>query len=237
MSRLTLIFNTLRGAQSIYDLYLTHPPRTEHELLQLPLIQYSEFVRCLGDVPTCLKHKHASVLVSTLPQVHKLVKQCDAPPIPLKTPSLLHTFALASQWCERMLRAQGKLLSVRKARRIIEKHWVSDNVPDNVLNLVRNVFREPIPPGIEPLAVLDYVHTRVQPQNQITPKQVLEVMETMANDHERARRLFTFASRWARCRLPDQPLFACIPDANSLWNMLAIFMNGNCNLQEILNMQ
>ena len=237
MSRLTLVFNTLRGARSIYDLYVTPQPLTEHELLQLPLVQYSNVVGCLGDVPKCLKHKHASILVTELPEVHKLVSQCDAPPIPVKANTLLHMFAVSAQWCESMIRAQGKLLSARKAKRIIEKHWVSNKVPDTVLNVARAVFREPIPPGIEPLAVLDYMHTRVMPQNWLTPKQVLTVMEEMAHEHERARRLFTFTAKWARNRLPDQPLFACIPDTDSLWNLLAIFMNGNCNLQQIINMQ
>lgn len=234
MSRLTIIFNTRRGARSIYDLFLTNPPRTEAELLSVPLVQYSSVIRAVGDVPACLKHKHASLLVEELPQIHKLVQRSTAPHIPLKHPSLLHTFAIAAQYSEEMLRTDGKLLSVRKAKRVLKNHWVSDTVSDAVLQAVRTVFREPLPKGIEHLAVIDYLHTRTQPHKQLTPKQVLQTLEDMAIKYERARTLFAFTAAWARNRLPGQPLFACVPDYNSLYNLLSIFMNGDCNLQQIL---
>jgi len=237
MSRLTLIFNTHCGKRSIYDLFLSEAPVTEQDLMDLPLVQLSSVVRFLGDVETCLKHKHVSILVNHLPPVYKLVSKCDLPHIPLIKPSLLQAFAVASQWCESMLRSEGKILSIRKAKRVIEKYWLSEAVLPPVLQLVRVVFRQPLPNHIEPLAVFDYLHTKVQPQNQVTPKQVLEVLESMAKKHPRARLLFAFTARWARERLPDQPLFACIPDSDSLWNLLSIYMNGNCNLRDILNSQ
>ena len=73
MSRLTLIFNTHCGKRSIYDLFLSEAPVTEQDLMDLPLVKLSSVVRFLGDVETCLKHKHVSILVNHLPPVYKLV--------------------------------------------------------------------------------------------------------------------------------------------------------------------
>lgn len=224
---LCLACNTSAGACKVVDVFNEHAVNTPQDLLQLPVVQECGVVAfSANSIHTELKHKRVSLRVQSVPSSKWSDKpDCDGMDIPLKTNCVLTKYALMSHWVELQLRKPGKLLSVRKANKIIERLIDLKNVSPRYVQWVRLVFRDPVPHTVDTLHVLTYIFRRQQPQEQWTARGVIQVIEDMAAKHKRARIMFSYACAWVRKKLPESYLLACLPDYNSVWNFLAVFLN------------
>lgn len=226
---LCLVLNTPEGACRVVDVFENPPVTSTKHLLSLPVVQECGVVAFSAtSIHTELKHKRVSMCVEKLPSTKWTDKpDCDAPLITLKAPSLLTKYAVMSHWFELQLRKPGKLLSTKKAQKIINKAK-----PDTTLDVtprfvqwVRLVFRDPLPPNVDAQLVMKHINRRQQPQEQLTAKNVIEVLECMAAKHKRVQVMFSYACFWVRKKLPDSYLLACLPTYNSVWNFLAVALN------------
>lgn len=224
---LCLALNTPKGACHVVDVFQNPPVQSTQQLLTLPVVKECGVVAFSATtIKKELQHKRVSMRVQTLPCSDWSVKpDCTAQAIPLKVSYSLTNYAVMSHWVELQLRKPGKLLSTRKATKIIQKTIKVEDPSARYVQWVRLVFRDPLPDEITAEKVLAYIFRRQQPQEQWTAKKMIQVLETMACSHKRARIMFSFVCGWMRKKLPDSYLLACLPDYNSVWNFLAVFMN------------